>query len=319
MKVGIFLGIFVLAVAWVGTAFGDSSPGFLLPATPLKGWTLTEGPRHYNRKTLFEHIDGQAELYLKYGYQRSVFGMYQHEERPEEQIEIDVYEMGSVLQAFGIFSRLRIEGRSGGVGLGSSMDDRSLLFYKGKHFVILDATVASLPALKELALLVSAGIADSSPPPREILLFPQKNLKPESIQYFSEGLLGHRFLKRGFQGTYVGKEEAGAKAKVKVEAQVGAEAETGKEEKEFHLVLAILKDRGETKNALSSYREYLVKKGKIRSEIPTGLGPDALAGEDPYHGKVVIVPKGSYLVGVAGFQNEEEALGCLTEAIERLK
>ncbi len=241
--------------------------------------------------------------------------MYQHEERPEEQIEIDVYNMGSVLQAFGIFSRLRIEGRSEGVGLDSSMDDRSLLFYKGRYFVILDGTVASLPALKELALLVSAGIADPSPSPREILLFPEKNLKSESIQYFPEGLLGHRFLKRGFQGTYLEREKAKVKDKAKVEAQT----ETAKGQNEFHLVLVILKDRAETKKALSSYREYLVKKGKVRSQVPAGLGPDALAGEDPYHGEVMIVPKGSYLVGVAGFQNEEEALGCLAEAIQKLK
>jgi hypothetical protein len=267
----------------------------LLPSNLPKGWVLIDGPHPYTRKTLFEHVNGQAELYLKYGYQGSVFAAYQHTEKPERQIEIDVYDMGSVLQAFGIFSRSRTEDPPGGIGLDSCADDRSVLFYKGRYYVMLYANEPDPSTMKALALSVSAGISDPSPPPKEIRIFPTRNLNPGSLQYLSEGLLGHRFLGRGFLGSYT------------------------MEEKEFHLFLAIFKNGEETKGALTSYREYLTKKGKVQFKVPADFGPHALAGEDPYKGRVLVVQKGVYLVGIAGFEREKEARDCLAEAIQNVK
>jgi hypothetical protein len=285
----------------------------LLPSKLPEGWSLIEGPHPYTRKTLFEHVNGQAELYLKYGYQGSVFAAYQHTEKPERQIEIDIYDMGSVLQAFGIFSRSRTEDPPGGIGLDSCADDRSLLFYKGRYYVMLSANEPDPFTMKTLALSISAGISDPSPPPKEIRFFPTRNLKPGSVQYFSEGLLGHRFLERGFQGTYLEKDTGEVKAKAETKA------EPGKEQKEFYLFLAIFKNREETKSALTSYREYLEKKGKVRVKIPADFGPHALAGEDPYKGRVLVVQKGVYLIGIAGFERETEARDCLAEAIKNVK
>ena len=285
----------------------------LLPSKLPEGWSLIEGPHPYTRKTLFEHVNGQAELYLKYGYQGSVFAAYQHTEKPERQIEIDIYDMGSVLQAFGIFSRSRTEDPPGGIGLDSCADDRSLLFYKGRYYVMLSANEPDPFTMKTLALSISAGISDPSPPPKEIRFFPTRNLKPGSVQYFSEGLLGHRFLERGFQGTYLEKDTGEVKAKAETKA------EPGKEQKEFYLFLAIFENREETKSALTSYREYLEKKGKVRVKIPADFGPHALAGEDPYKGRVLVVQKGVYLIGIAGFERETEARDCLAEAIKNVK
>jgi hypothetical protein len=285
----------------------------LLPSKLPEGWSLIDGPHPYTRKTLFEHVNGQAELYLKYGYQGSVFAAYQHTEKRERQIEIDIYDMGSVLQAFGIFSRSRTEDPPGGMGLDSCADDRSLLFYKGRYYVMLSANEPDPFTMKTLALSVSTGISDPSPPPKEIRFFPTRNLKPGSVQYFSEGLLGHRFLERGFQGTYLERENSEVKAKAE------ARVETGKEQKEFYLFLAIFKNGEETKSAFISYREYLEKKGKVRVKIPADFGPHALAGEDPYKGRILVVQKGVYLIGIAGFEREKEARDCLAEAIKNVK
>jgi len=278
---------------------------------------LIEGPRLFDKKTLFEHIDGQAELYFKYGYWRSVFATYQHQKRPEEQIEIDIYDMRNVLQAFGIFSRFRTEARPGGIGLDSYLDDRSLLFYKGRYFVMLYAAEPNPSILKELALAVSSRISDSIPRPEEINLFPVKGLKPGSIQYFSEGLLGHKFLKRGFQGTYLDqaddKTEAEDIPKVEVKAKVEADP------KESRLFLAIFKNADEAKNALKVFKDYLSKKGMVRPKIPAGFGPNALGGEDPYHGKILMVQKGFYLIGTTGFEKEEKAEKRLVEMIRNIK
>lgn len=278
-----------------------------------EGWVLIEGPRIYTQKTLFEHINGQAELFFKYGFRKSIFGIYQDKKNSQNQIELDIYDMGSVLQAFGIFSRFRNEDRPIGIGLDSFLDDRSAFFYKGRYFVMLYATEPNLSFLREWAIRISSRISDHSPPPKEISYFPKNGLKWGSIQYFPEGLLGHQFLKKGFQGTYIEKVEV--KAKVEVEDK----DRTKIEGKEFHLFLVIFKNSDEAMNGLNAYRNHLLKKGKIHSGASNRFGYKTLKGDDPYQGQVIVVHKGSYLVGVVGFEKEEYAENLLGELINNVK
>ncbi len=295
-KIAITLSVFVLIVSCWGVSSGATPIESLIPKRDIpKEWSLIHGPQTYNKKTLFEHINGQAELYLKYGFRQSVFAIYQDKKKAENQIEVDIYDMGNVVQAFGVFSRFRNEDRPGGFGLDSYLDDHSALFYKGQHFVLFYATESNPDILKLFGKLVSSRISDSTPPPKEISFFPKHGLKPGSIQYFPEGLLGHQFLKRGFQGTYVDGE------------------------KEHHLFLAIFKDSQEAAGALKIYHDDLTKKGKILSGGLTQFGTKAFRGEDPYQGKVIILQKGFYLLGAVGFQNNEDAENRLKEFSEKVK
>jgi hypothetical protein len=157
--------------------------------------------------------------------------------------------------------------------------------------------------LKQFSAPISLKISDSSPPPKEIGYFPKNGLKPGSIQYFPEGLLGHQFLKRGFQGTYV----------EKVEVKAGAE------DKEIKLFLAIFKDSQEAMSTLKVYKDDLFKKGKVFSGSIIEFGTRALKGEDPYQGKVIVLQKGFYLLGVVGFEKEGNAENLLTEFIKNIK
>src|SRR4030043_148225 len=173
--------------------------------------------------------------------------------------------------------------------------------------------------LRQFSKLVSLKISDPSPPPREIGHFPKNGLKPGSIQYFPEGLLGHQFLKRGFQGTYI--EEAKAKVKAedkgKKDTEDGTKART--ENKEFKLFLAIYKDSQEAVSALKAYKEDLSKKGNVFSGGIIEFKALAVRGEDPYQGKVFVLQKGVYLLGAVGFEKEEEGKSRLKEFIEKVK
>jgi hypothetical protein len=285
----IILSVLILMFTWSDVSSGSTAIESLLTKDILDGWTLIDGPHLYTKKTLFKHIDGQAELFFKYGFQKSIFAIYQNKKNQGNQIELDIYDMGNVLQAFGIFSRFRNEDQPGGIGLDSYLDDRSVFFYKGKYFVILYATESNPSTLKQWAAKIASRIVDTSSQPKEIGYFPKNGLKPGSIQYFPEGLLGHQFLKRGFQGTYI--------EKVEVKAEVKG--------KEVKLFLAIFKDSKKAMSALQVYKDDLSKKGKIHLWIPNQFGSNGLKGEDPYQGQIIIVPKGSYLLGIVGFEKEE--------------
>jgi len=267
----------------------------LLPTKNLpEGWAVIEGPQPFTKKTLFEHIDGEAELFLKYGFQNSIFAVYQNKKDRENQIELDIYDLGNVVQAFGVFSRFRNEDRPGGFGLDSFLDDHSAFFYQGRYFVMLHAPEPNREALRQFSKLISIRISDPSPPPKEISYFPKAGLKPGSIQYFPEGLLGHQFLKRGFQGTYVEKDE-------------------------FKLFLAIFQNSQKASSALKDFRDALSKKGKVFSGGFIELEARALKGEDPYQGKVFVAQKGSYLLGIVGFEKEEDGEDRLVQFMRKVK
>ena len=227
--------------------------------------------------------------------------------------------MGNVLQAFGVFSRFRNEDRPGGFGLDSYLDDHSALFYKGKYFVLLYATESSPSALKQWATKIASKIVDPSPPPKEISYFPKNGLKPGSIQYFPEGLLGHQFLKRGFQGIYIEKEEVKVEAEDKNKKDTEDETKAKTENKEFKLFLAIYRDSQEAMSALKAYKEDLSKKGNVFSGSIIEFKALAVRGEDPYQGKVFVLQKGFYLLGVVGFEREEEGEDRLAEFVKNSK
>lgn len=281
--------------------FGSSLESLIPKKNLPQGWTLIDGPHLYHQKTLFEHINGQAELFIQYGFQKSAFAIYQDRKNPDHHLEVDIYDMGNVLQAFGVFSRFRNEDKPGGFGLDSYLNDHMAFFYQGKYFSNLYSTKSKPSVLKEFANSVSSKIMDRSSPPKEIHYFPKSGLKPGSIQYFTKDLLGHSFLKGGFQGTY--REED----KNKVEG------------KEFKLFFALFKNAEEATNGLKGYKDYLSRKGKVYSGGETKFGGKGLRGEDSYQGKLMVFQKGPYLLGAVGFQKEREAENRLAELVGNIK
>jgi hypothetical protein len=224
---------------------------------------------------------------------------------------VDIYDMGNVVQAFGVFSRFRNEDRPGGFGLDSFLDDHSALFYKGKYFVMSYATASNPDLLRQFSLLISSKITDPSLPPKEINYFPKDGLKPGSVQYFSEGLLGHQFLRKGFQGAYL--------EEVEVEDKVEDKNRAKTEGKEYKLFLAIFKDSQDAAGGLKAYKDDLSKKGKISSINLVEFGTGAFRGEDPYQGKVIVLQKGFYLLGVTGFEKEKNAENRLAQFMKNIK
>ncbi len=279
----------------------------LAPKTAPDGWALRDSPETFTKETLFEHIDGQADLFLQYGFEKSVLAIYRKGDSSEEKIDLDIYDMGNSLQAFGVFSRFRQEDGPAGIGLDSYLADNYALFYKGKYFVVLQATNSNPSTLKVLAKDIESRISDESPAPREITYFPKSGLKPGSVEYFPDGLLGHQFLKSGFKASYVEDDKTKGDGK--------ATAEDGNS----YLFLSIFENPQEAMKAMRLFREYLSKKGRIAEKSSTQFVPDALAGVDPYQGKIVVAQKGPYLVGAIGFEQDKEGEHRLAELMKEIK
>jgi hypothetical protein len=280
----------------------------LVPKDAPEGWELREAPETFTKETLFEHVDGQADLFIQYGFEKSIFAVYRSLKSSEDKIDVDIYDMGSSLQAFGIFSRFRSEDRSVGIGTDSFLDDRSLIFYTGKYFVILQAVEPNSEILERLARAIDSGILDyPPPPPKEIEYFPKAGLKRGSIEYYPAGLLGYEFLNRGFKATYVEQHETQTASNTKPS-----------QPRQFSVFLAVFENSREAVNALTAFKDYLSEKGKVGREIST-LGPDAFAGVDPYQGKTIVAQQGHYLLGAVEFESDENAEGLVIELMQELE
>ena len=303
-----FIGLSLLVCILIPRgSFSEAEPiQTLLPKNLPKEWVLRDAPEMFTKQTLFEHIDGQADLFLQYGFEKSIFAIYRNIDSSDNKIDVDIYDMGNVLQAFGIFSRFRNEDRPAGIGLDSSVGDHYAFFYKGKYFVVIQATESNPSPLKQLAESIESGILDNSHPPKEIGYFPKNGLKPGSIEYFPDGLLGHEFLKRGFKATYVEHEK---KTNVSIQG-------TGLD---YYLFLSIFENSHQAINALKLFNEYLSKKGRTEKGNSTQFGPDALIGADPYQGKIIVALKGPYLVGAIGFEQDKDGEDQLSQFIKEIK
>jgi hypothetical protein len=308
MKVKALIVVFLLVCLYTGQSAWSQNEEIesLVPKTAPNGWYLKDTPETFDKNTLFEHIDGQADLFIQYGFHKSVFAVYRQGNSSENKIDLDIYDMGNPLQAFGVFSRFRQEESSVGVGLDSYLGDQSAIFYKGRYFVILQATESDDSTLKALARTIESQISDNSPAPKEIEFFPKEGLKPGSMDYFPEGLLGYQFLKKGFKASY---QEQGK----------NNSSEPASDDTDFRLLLSVFEDSQRAIDALELFRDNLSRKGKLEPTVPNQFGLKALTGTDPYQGKIIVVQDGPYLIGAVGFQRNFDAEQRLTEMMKRIK
>jgi hypothetical protein len=279
-------------------AFGaDSSVDALTPVVECgEGWMRVEG-NTYTKDTLSDRINGEAELYLPYGFELLVFARYQRRDGPELAMEADVYKMGSVLDAFGVYAGYRrADDIRVAIGAEGTMSSSQLLFYQDRYFVRLQALGAARLD-REVIIACGSALSQNFPPrtgrPGELdaLMIPPAVRGTE--RYIAQSLLGYRFLRRG----------------------LAADAMLGGETVRMFLVPEDSHDAGLT--AFHQYRAYLQTSGQT---ITVKEAPDRLlmSAVDPLYGKVVVARWGRYLIGIIGSQDPAAATRLIEEVRTRL-
>jgi len=161
----------------------QSDPVKFLSET-ISGWKVSEKDRYFNDSTLYDYIDGGAELFISYGFTKVFNRNYSRTGQPN--ITVDIFYMNSSADAFGVFmhSTGRIENK---FGQGSQQANGSIIFWKNNFYVSIMSNPETAESKK--AMTAIAGIIDKSIPeigelPRIISLLPEKNLDKKSIRYF---------------------------------------------------------------------------------------------------------------------------------------
>lgn len=192
-----FLLLLCFLIHCSGGEMNNLSENDLYQSMPdnILGWKVSGEDTVYDRETLFDYMNGGAELYLAYDF-KQVFAR-RFAGPSENEIVLDIYDMGSSEEAFGIFSLDR-EDREAGIGQRSTYGFGLLRFWKGRYFVSINALgdeEVAEPVILELGKAVAALIKEEGSVPALLSYLPEKNLKKNRTSYFHSNIcLNNRFF-----------------------------------------------------------------------------------------------------------------------------
>jgi hypothetical protein len=288
---------FVFALCSSVPIYADDAIKNILPRSACgEGWVLDSIAKLYTSDTLFEHINGEAELYFPYGFEALATAIYTNKADPQLSLLADVYRMSSLLNAFGIYSNYR-KARSEDAPIGAEgfASSTQLMFYQDKYFVRLQSSGPEL--LKAILLACGRAVSQNLPPdasrPRELELIKIPGVVPKSERYIARSLLGYAFFRRG------------------VTADAILEGERAQ-------VFAVPEDsRDAARKAFEHYASYLKSSGK-NMNIDKGHGRISLTALDPMYGGVFVEQTGHYVIGIIRLKEPSAAKKLIGQMRERL-
>ena len=248
----------------------------------------------FDQDTLFDRINGESELFFPYGFQKLAYARYENKQNPKVALDIDVYRMGSLIDAFGIFANYRRRDDADmQIGSEGTISSSQVFFYQDQYFVRLQVTGAvSAPqtVLKDCAQAISQNLPQTAARPAELEAFLIPAVVKKSERYVAQSLLGYDFLRRGII----------ADAKVKGETI------------QVFVVLEISNDAA--RKALDQYRSYLTTSRRDIRSSDTG-SQISLEAIDPLYGNVFAEAVGQFVIGAVRTSDKAAA----KELVEQIR
>ncbi len=164
----------------------------LMIPTEVMGWRWDGKDKVYDRETIFAYIDGMGEVYRAYNFRQVLVRRYEKPEQPS--IVVDLFDMGSPEDAFGVFTFER-DGDPVSIGQGADYAVGMLRFWKGRYFVAITAEKET-PETKEAVLALGKAIADAiheeGSLPALLQVLPRNGLDEQRILFFRHYMILNR-------------------------------------------------------------------------------------------------------------------------------
>jgi hypothetical protein len=173
----------------------------LLAALDSAGNKVYPEPRFYG-SNLWQYINGAAELYRAYDFVALALQRYRS---GKSEMTVEIYDMGSLLNAFGIYAAERSPDLSFiQIGAQGYSEPQMLNFYQGPYYIklSLDEPGEQKKSLKEIAAEISRQIGENHDSPPFYQIFPLENRLANTEQYLKKAPLGHPFLAPAYQVAY---------------------------------------------------------------------------------------------------------------------
>jgi hypothetical protein len=190
MKRYVLLGMAAAAVlfAAINSCVGSSEVQELvlsdLVPGEAEGWSAADDGNLYDKEGIFRYMNGAGEVYLSYAYRRLFVREFAKD--GQDNITVEIFDMGTPADAFGVFTRGRMGGPAD-IGQGSAYDTGYLLFWKDKYFgsiYTFRETDDSKTAILALGRAIAGAIPGEGALPDILALLPEKGMVPDSARYF---------------------------------------------------------------------------------------------------------------------------------------
>ena len=272
-----------------------ASGSYIPPSAVPGGWEVVGEPKTFDEDTLFEHINGAAPGYTRYSFRLLTVQPVRNVEDPKLEVLAEVYEFGSHLDAFGIYSCERSTNnelvRLGAEGYYTNTACR---FYKGRYYVKLNSSRAG-EAARAAQETLAAGIAKSlrgdARHPTLLAAIPQAGIVPNSERYEGADLLAHEFLGAGFTADY----------------DFGTE-------KKSRLYLAVKGSRAEARSAYYELLRFMRKRGEVGERLELADGRGRMTTH-PFYGPSLVCVYENTVCGVLRVPSAEVAVGLVDELV----
>lgn len=258
----LILGLIIFL--WIPVA---EAKDFNFPELP--GWKMSGEIQTFVPKTLYEYINGAADLYFAYDFQELKVAEYQNQKKGS--VTVDVYRHKTPLHAFGIYSQERLpEANFLDIGIQGYYEKGFLNFLTGPYYVKLSA-INTGPEDQEALVAFAKRTAENLGPkgsfPSILSAFPAEGKQKHSEKFIAKNFLGYAFLHSSFTADY--------------ELQA----------KKFKLFVIEGKNKNECKDIIEKYLQTVKSPRKDTTEGRYTLS-------DPHHGEIDLHWRGRYIWGI---------------------
>lgn len=264
------------------------------------GWKLASPIRTYDKKTIYDYIDGAGELYIAYDFIAVATAEYKDD---GNSIIIDIYDMSAPKNAFGIYSLNRYQGANFvNIGNEGILTGPALDFWKGRYFCkvySLDMSEKYQSDVIKFATNLAEKIQEAGERPSVIEKLPQKGMIPKTEKFFSRKL--------GLDNIHFVSEEDVFNLDGETE---GAIAEYQLDNDSFELFVIRYPSSEKANSAFESYVKYLDEKGE---SVSAGKSNKMVRMDGEF---AFVEVEDQYLKGFWGVQAKELAESVLSTIIE---
>lgn len=269
--------VILLSTARHGTADAGPVEGFLPTPGFSEGWVMSGKVNHYNPENLYVYINGEAELFMPYGFEGLASAFYTRGNDRSSGIVADIYRMRSPIDAFGIYSNYRDAGAEAvKAGAGGFIDNAQLMFYKDRYFVRLSVS-GTVPdgraMLERCALAIDGHLPGGSSRPGELDMLDVPGVVPDTVRYVAQSVLGYVFFQKGLT------------------ADITVDGETAK------AFIIIGRSPEVSLAAFGKYIDYLRGSG-VPVQPANGEKGTTLTVQDPLYRGTIVRRSGVYIYGV---------------------
>jgi hypothetical protein len=236
------------------------------------GVTREEAASFYKPDTLYEYIDGGADVYLLYDFQRL---LHQNFKIRDGELTVDIYDLGKPENAFGIYSAERSPRyKFVTIGVEGYRSEGTLNFVQDRYYVKLAASGNGAgAALDPFARMLARRIGGTGRAPALLAKLPVERRVAHSEQYVRKDPLGHAFLAPAYLIGY-----------------------TWAAKQESKLVLSVASDSAGAKARLDQFAKHFQQSGECVAAAE--LGENGIRAKNSYEGRVIARTQGRYLIAI---------------------